>query len=325
MSLYRRGNVWWSRIEVNKRVYQFSCKTANKNTARSVEALFRTERLKGVTGLSVPTLYEFSTDFINKGVVGRVSKQTFKYYVAHFEALYNSKLCDMRLDRIDQNAIAEFVMWRRKQGVTVTTINHSLRTLRRMFSFALEWNVLAKIPKVKMLPGERQREFVLSREEVKRFESLTDPIGRIVPFLVDTGLRRGEVCRLTWRDVGTVEILITRGKTRFARRRIPLTKRAVEILKGLPRNGENVFVDRYGHAITPDWLTHAFVKARRALGISEQAVLHSTRHTFCTRLGESGADAFAIQRLAGHSSITISQKYVHTSAARLDAVIAELN
>jgi len=40
-------------------------------------------------------------------------------------------------------------------------------------------------------------------------------------------------------------------------------------------------------------------------------VLHSLRHTCLTRLGEAGADAFTIMKLAGHSSVTVSQRYVH--------------
>jgi integrase len=49
-----------------------------------------------------------------------------------------------------------------------------------------------------------------------------------------------------------------------------------------------------------------------------QFVLYSLRHTFLTRLGESGCDAWTLARLAGHSSITISARYVHPSE---DAVL----
>lgn len=38
-------------------------------------------------------------------------------------------------------------------------------------------------------------------------------------------------------------------------------------------------------------------------------MLHSLLHTFLTRLGEAGFDAFTIMRIAGHSSVTVSQKY----------------
>ena len=46
-------------------------------------------------------------------------------------------------------------------------------------------------------------------------------------------------------------------------------------------------------------------------------VLYSFRHTFLTRLGQSGCDAWTLARIAGHSSIGISSRYVHPS---LDAV-----
>jgi integrase len=41
--------------------------------------------------------------------------------------------------------------------------------------------------------------------------------------------------------------------------------------------------------------------------------LHSLRHTFGTRLGEAGADAFTIMRLMGHSTVAVCQRYVHPS------------
>lgn len=42
-------------------------------------------------------------------------------------------------------------------------------------------------------------------------------------------------------------------------------------------------------------------------------VLYSLRHTFLTRLGESGCDVWTLARIAGHSNIAISQRYVHPS------------
>jgi site-specific recombinase XerD len=63
--------------------------------------------------------------------------------------------------------------------------------------------------------------------------------------------------------------------------------------------------------LTRHYATQQFRLLADALNMDPETVLHSCRHTFATRLGESGADAFTIQRLCGHSSITISQKYVH--------------
>ncbi|MGZ4860778.1 MAG: tyrosine-type recombinase/integrase [Candidatus Angelobacter sp.] len=51
-------------------------------------------------------------------------------------------------------------------------------------------------------------------------------------------------------------------------------------------------------------------------------VIYSFRHTFLTRLGESGCDAWTLARIAGHSNIAISQRYVHPSE---DAVLSAMS
>jgi integrase len=347
MSLYLRGRVWWSRIIVNGVEHQFSTKARNKNAARAIEAAKRTDIAKGLVGLSAPTLTTFATRFINS-LPGRVAKETVLFYVRHFKPLLAfPEMCDCRLDRINPAVVQNFVQWRR-QSVSVTTVNHNLRTLRRALHLAEEWEVIRKVPKVKLLPGETQRDFVLTDEAIEKFSTQPILIRKLVPFLVDTGLRRSEVCALTWDAVNLPlhSIEIRKGKTKYSRRRIPLTKRAEQILLEVKAGlhwapapdhlvGQQshvitvptspyVFVLRGRDRMTGDWLSHEFLRARRRLKLPNTCVLHSTRHTFCTRLGERGADAFAIQRLAGHSSIVISQRYVHPAAARLDAAIALL-
>jgi len=337
MSLYRRkgSDIWKSRIVVDKAVHQFTTGTANKNLARSIEAAKRLELDKGKAG-TVPTLSTFATRFINS-LYGRVSKQTFRFYVCHLKAIIGTPandgfepLAGCPLDKIDAALLQDFITWRRKSVGTIT-VNHNLRTLRRALHLAAEWDVIAKVPKIRLLPEENQRDYVIPEEAVTRFETEEEGlIGKLVPFLVDTGLRRGEVVKLRWEGGVNFEqnyIEVAKGETstkKMKRRKVPMTKRVGGILKALPRCDERVFTLK-GHPITIDWISHAFLRARRRLKLPDGCVLHSTRHTFCTRLGERGANAFQIKDLAGHSSITISQRYVHPSAGHLDAAIALLD
>ena len=53
-------------------------------------------------------------------------------------------------------------------------------------------------------------------------------------------------------------------------------------------------------------------------------VLHSFRHASGTRLGETGADAFTIMRLMGHSTVTVSQRYVHPSPETIESAVSRL-
>src|SRR5439155_25836354 len=53
-------------------------------------------------------------------------------------------------------------------------------------------------------------------------------------------------------------------------------------------------------------------------------VLYSLRHTFLTRLGASGCDAWTLARIAGHSSVAISARYVHPSEDTVLAAVGRL-
>lgn len=50
---------------------------------------------------------------------------------------------------------------------------------------------------------------------------------------------------------------------------------------------------------------------KKVVRLPREFVLHGLRHTFLTRLGQAGVDAFTIMRLAGQSSVTVSQRCVH--------------
>jgi hypothetical protein len=101
MSLYLRGSIWWSRIEVDGSVHQFSTKMRSKHQARAIEAAKRTDLVKGLAGLSAPTLNEFVTRFVN-ALPGRVSKQTFMFYVRRLHLSWILPLC-ATADLIESN------------------------------------------------------------------------------------------------------------------------------------------------------------------------------------------------------------------------------
>jgi len=53
-------------------------------------------------------------------------------------------------------------------------------------------------------------------------------------------------------------------------------------------------------------------------------VLYSLRHTFLTRLGASGCDAWTLMRIAGHSSIKMSERYVHPNGEVVLAAMSRM-
>ena len=108
-----------------------------------------------------------------------------------------------------------------------------------------------------------------------------------------------------------------------ARRVLPFTPRVRAILEARWENAkhpEEGYVwpatTKSGH-VEPSSLKRQHRKALKGSKV-RPFVLYSLRHTFLTRLGESGCDAWTLARIAGHSSIAISARYVHPSE---DAVL----
>src|SRR6202035_3137799 len=93
--------------------------------------------------------------------------------------------------------------------------------------------------------------------------------------------------------------------------------------------GEYVFPSEAGGAWLVSSLDHQHLEFRTlmsacGIGMPAEVVVHSLRHTMLTRLGEAGADAFTIMRIAGHSSVTVSQRYVHPSPQSLESAFERL-
>jgi integrase len=128
-------------------------------------------------------------------------------------------------------------------------------------------------------------------------------------------------------------LTVTHGKTAAAHCAIPMTPRVRAVLEERWNDSERPdgwvwpAPTRSGH-VEPSSLRKQHTKAFQT--IAEEAtknnqkpvrpfVLYAFRHTFLTRLGESGCDAWTLARIAGHSSIATSSRYVHPSE---DAVLA---
>ena len=72
------------------------------------------------------------------------------------------------------------------------------------------------------------------------------------------------------------------------------------------------------------WMNQQHAAVRTLLKFPVVCVPHSFRHTYGTRLGEAGVDAFTIMRLMGHSSVTISQRSVHQTGEATERAVARL-
>jgi len=339
MSIFKRGRIYWYKFTFNGEAIRESTRQTNQHTARQMESAHRTSLAKGEVGLrekkTAPTLAEFISQRFEPWAEASTSAKTWlDYYRPGLRTIHRYKpLANLRLNEITSEKAADFAAWRQSGGLQVSSVNSSLQVLRRMMRLAVEWGVIEIAPSIKMLPGERHREHVVTFEEEARYlAAAPEPLGSVAAILVDTGMRPDECYRLRWESLtwangrnGT--ILVTHGKTDAARRVLPLTLRSRNILQrrwqaaGSPTEGWVWSALTRSEHFEKSTLKKQHKKALR-LSRVRRFVLYSLRHTFLTRLGESGCDAWTLARIAGHSSVAMSARYVHPSE---DAVLAALD
>lgn len=147
-------------------------------------------------------------------------------------------------------------------------------------------------------------------------------------------MRPDECYRLRWETVTWINgrngsLLVTHGKTAAARRVLPMTPRVRALLQARweasqrPSEGWVWPAQTRSGRVDRSSLKKQHKKALRLSGV-RPFVLYSLRHTFLTRLGASGCDAWTLARIAGHSSVAISARYVHPSEDTVLAAVERL-
>ena len=270
---------WYYRFTRNGTIVYENTKQKNKDTAKEMESDHRTRLAKGEVGIrdpkDIPTLLQFKEPFEKEiEMTCNEKPQTIDFYKRKFKNLLAfPPLASQRLDRIDEALIGKYKQHRRatvigkdqnKRNISPAAVNREVATLRRALRFAQAEKVIDRVPKFTMLKGERTREFVLTREQepayLKACPLASPPLRDVATLILDTGLRRGEALALQWRDVhfeNKPYIQIRDGKSKNAKRAIPLTTRATELLR-----------QRFGHPLTNTFFPAEKVLTRLATSIT---------------------------------------------------------
>ncbi len=200
-----------------------------------------------------------------------------------------------------------------KAGYSAVHINRHLAILRRVGRLAHRWGWLDRLPSFELLSGEKQRHIYLTPKQVCKLMDQTDPLtADIILFAALTGLRRGEMLRLTPANVqGTLLVLDSTNKSGRPRT-VPMPPEAVRIAR-----------KRIPFQMGVPLLNKRFRLAREAAGMP-QVHLHDLRHTFASWLIQSGGSLSSVRDLMGHSSSAVTDRYAHLAPAHLVETIARL-
>jgi len=328
--IFKRGKVYWFDFWFRGRRYRQSTGLGNRNAALHVEAKKRVQVAEQQAGIQrlrkAPQFEVFVRDeFIPWDKTEHVAHpRTHRRYLTSIHSLLRV-FGKSTLDEIRTSAIERYKI-RRLQEVTETGVNRDLAALRRILNFAVRQGYLARstfqgVRLYREKPGMMR---ILSHDEEARYLSVASKtLKDVAALMLETGMRPEEVFTLRMENVYLVKgyLHVPTGKTQFARRNIPLSKRAISVLK--PRmKGAYLFPNRLDSELPLTTVQKEHDKARRKAGL--QFRLYDLRHTFGSRAVMAGVDLPTLKELMGHSHISMTMRYVHPNPEHKQQAIRKL-
>ena len=210
-------------------------------------------------------------------------------------------------------------------------VNVDLRNLRSFGSWCTEEGILGErnpFKRLKLLKVPERPVRFLSSEEFQRIYNVEpDPMLKNIYLCgLVTGLRVSDIVSLKWEQVDmrrNVINMITRKTSR--RISIPFHPMLLEVLRkiGVKEEGP-LFVGKRGHSLTTGYVSHRFLRAARKARV-EGVTFHTLRKTFASWLVLEGVGIHEVQKLLGHSSVTLTEKYYSSlQASDLSGKIARI-
>lgn len=290
-------------------------------------------------------------------------KLTQKRIKANFEGMFNKPLAD-----VNPFLLAAWKKKQIAGGKSPITINRDTADLKAMLSKAVELGKIKDHPLAKLKPAKTEdnsRVRYLSPEEETRLFSVLakreeegraarlrfnawrkdrhlDPLPEIqegeyidhlqplVLLALNTGLRRGELFSLEWRDIDffhnrlTVRAAAAKGAKP---RHIPLNTKARDLLKQWKKQtggGTFVFPGKEGKRL--DNISSSWGKLSNDAELDD-FTFHDLRHDFATKTLKAGCDIVTLSKLLGHASLKMTLRYSHvtddTMTAALDRLAAQ--
>lgn len=255
-------------------------------------------------------LYKAPT--LSSSSIKRVKQILDKYLLPEFGKLYvkniNTSLLQKFLSGLQNKP--------RQQKYCYTYLN-------AFFKYSLASGVILLNPclNVVIKPTASVKGVALTKLQQEQFLNYLDnnnvKLGNLFKLYLFTGMRRAEALNLTNNDIDRLNniIYINGTKTINSKRILPTTKTIINLIPNTIKPFD----------YKPDYVDKQFKLVCNALGFKD-IKLHSLRHTFATRLFESGVDLKVIQSLLGHSSINITaDTYTHVQVEHEQNIIKNID
>lgn len=275
---------------------------------------------------AIPTLEEFCQEWLRDHVQVECKPSTARGYQSSARAWLVPSLGEHKLDKLDARILNRFKATMLKSKLSKKTINNHLGALSSMLAYAVELELLDKLPPIKWYKiAQPEIEFWEFDQIDRVLEAVEDKWRVMVTCGYKTGMRLGELCALRISNVDLIRAQIyvceaaTRGQVTTPKggrsRTIPIPNDLVEQLEPHIRRqklkGKLVFSQADGGLLTHAHVKRVIPRACRKAGLQDKRGWHTLRHTYASHLVMLGTPLKVVQELLGHATLEMTMRYAH--------------
>lgn len=296
-------------------------------------------------------------DFLNNS--SQIKPSTFERY----EGIYRnyvkkSPIAGTKISKLNPIQIQKYYneLSKVKTYSQVSTLNS---VLKNFFNWCSINNYIIKNPclnltikgnKTKIVNNKRKNVEILTNEEIRIIKNHIKGTDFELLFLIDigTGLRRGELLALDWKNIDLkkkeikieqsskevyiydspetkhIETIVQIPKTPNSFRIIPIPNSLIKRLELITNKKGYLFLDKNGNLLKGKNVSSKWYSILKQCSIPHKK-FHAIRHTYGSLLLQKGVDIETVAELMGHSAITITQIYMHSTKEIKTKQVNKLN
>lgn len=320
-SVFKRGKYWYLDYYADGKRHRKSQGKHKKYAElrlKEIELQIAREELKIPKDAAIDEFFENFMAYAEAHVRPK-TQEKFLTVIKSFKTFRSRFPGINKLSKVTPAFLESYKLYRAKKA-SKGTANHDLKVLSIMFNWAVAQNLIKNNPakEVKRFKVDSKQPRFFSQEEIKQI--LSECPRRWYPaymILLHTGMRRGELTNLEWKDIDFERKIIKiapkdgwspKGKRE---REIPTNDELHDLLLKLQTESKcRDVLEKNNPKRYDKSLWESFRRLTKRIGI-ENASIHTFRHTFASYLIMNGVDIVTVKELLGHADITTTMRYAH--------------